>query len=424
MFFLRVAVVAVVKLFAAFGWQFMLGMAANEGTITRAVGSRTLMASSQTLTRRDVSDEIFWKEPPRATLLQVVMGSQRVIQDARFFEWLEEDLDQRYITVTAVNGLILSVSDSDIITVFPGMTVGRSQAISARVTAVSVQTNGTSTATVDSVAGIAAQDKLLLGAPDVEEYSSEPTALTRQPAVLSNNMVTVRSAWGLTGFAMTDDWYGEIIEPRQRERAKLQHKISLDVEAWIGRQPAAQLTLNGRNIMYTDGVLSQITSNVTAIPGGVLNWQTLNAIAEGFERLMGTDAPYLFMSRAVHAILANVAYGKWAPADKRDLETEWGLETRSLHLGSKRYKCLIVDHWAGPDFGTMMVAIDSNELTLRSVEYKAKQKGFSGLRWMIEYMRGMDITGVDGTTGCFLTDMGVRVRNEQGGWVLTGVTGY
>ena len=176
--------------------------------------------------------------------------------------------------------------------------------------------------------------------------------------------------------------------------------------------------------MYTDGVLSQITSNVTAIPGGVLNWQTLNAIAEGFERLMGTDAPYLFMSRAVHAILANVAYGKWAPADKRDLETEWGLETRSLHLGSKRYKCLIVDHWAGPDFGTMMVAIDSNELTLRSVEYKAKQKGFSGLRWMIEYMRGMDITGVDGTTGCFLTDMGVRVRNEQGGWVLTGVTGY
>lgn len=405
-------------------------MATNEGTITRATGVRTAQTvSGDALLKRDVSSEIFWKEPERATLLQIMMGSQRVIQDARFFEWLEEDLDPRYITLGAITpgagttGTV-ALTDADVITVFAGMTVGQDPATAAHVTAV-VTTIGSASMTLDNIVALTAGKQVLLGASVVNELSTEPTPLTRQPAFLNNNMFTARNAWGLSGWVMSDDYYGgKPQQTRQRERCKLQHKISLDVEAYIGRQPATALTLNSQNILYTDGIFAQQRSNVTTIPGGILTWPLLNQIAQSFDRLMSTSTPYLFVSRAVHAILDNIAYGKWTPNAKKDLEDQWGLEIRSLALGSKRYKVVVVDHWAGPDYGTVMVAVDPNELTLRSVEYKGAGKGSSGLRWMIEYMRGMDITGTDGTTGCFLTDMGVRLRNEQGTWRLGNVQTY
>ena len=125
----------------------------------------------------------------------------------------------------------------------------------------------------------------------------------------------------------------------------------------------------------------------------------------------------MFVSRAVGAILDIVAFQKTVPSEFTSTGSEFGINVKRLVLGQKRYKVAIVDHWAY-DLGQHIVAIDMKHLTIRS----AKDQQTGKLRWMTEYVRGRDITGVDGTTGCITTDMGVKLENEEGAWMVTGIT--
>jgi hypothetical protein len=411
----------VLKAYGAVGWKFLLGVA-GEVTISSGQETRPTLTTTGIL-KRDVSDELYKKEPERATLLQIMQGTRRVEQDARLFEWIEQDLDPRYVTVGAITpgagstGTI-AMTAGDLVTLMAGQTLILSTAISVHITAVA-----STTITVDNITGLVQGQTLLIGAHVTQELSAEPTALSRIPNVLNNQMITARDAWGYSNWVATDNYYGPVRQKEERDDAMMQHKISLDVEAWGGRQPGSQLTLSGNNINYTNGVFAQIVTNRVTIPSGVLTWETLTSLCQAVDRLMSSPNPVMFVSRAVWAILDVVAYGKSQSNTFTMIGGKWGVRAKLLSLGSKEYRLVLVDHWTGPQLGTIMVGIDLKELTLRSVAYKEGGND-SGLRWMIEYMRGMDITGNDGTTGCFTTDMGVRLRNEQGAFIISNVLSY
>jgi hypothetical protein len=391
-------------------------MASNEVTITRAVNLRSDQTSANLLTR-SVAKEIFKKQPAKATLLQIIMGSRRVVDDNRLFEWYEQDLDPKWVTLTSVSSGTLTVSVADAKLLEVGMTLRQSLTQVGRITAIADRT-GTPTLTLDTTSGWTNGKHVQVGAAVVEEYSSEPTAKTRVPAQLTNYQCTIRDAWGQTGWVETDQVIaGEARQHENRETALLEHKIKLDIEAWNGSSTSATTTQNSQAIKWTDGVFKQIATNIAPIPNGILTWEILTQTAQQYDRLMESPEPYMFMSRALSAIMDIVAYQKTSPNNFQAVGTEYGIHVKKLVLGNKSYKTVVVDHWAY-DLGQHLVALDMKHLTLRSSKDRATGK----LRWMIETMRGMDITGVDGTIGCITTDMGVKLENEEGAWMATGIT--
>jgi hypothetical protein len=403
-------------------------MAANEVTITRAQ-SYLSDVSGISLQTRDVTKEIYKKSPQKATLMQIMIGTRRVISDNRLFEWYEQDLDPKWITagtVTAGGGTTgtIVLTDADALLVEPGMTVRQSLTVVGHITAITRNGSNNNPITVDVITGFVAAKRLQVGAGVVEELSSEPTARTRMPAQVTNRCETIRDAWGQSAWVETEKVIAG--KPRQhenRETALLEHKIKLDIEAWNGKAPASAGTLNGRTIYYTNGVLEQVVTNRVACGnGGLLDWQQLCTVASQYDRLMESPEPYMFMSRAISGIIDIVAYEKTAPSNFQQVGNEFGIHVKRLQLNNKTYKLVVVDHWAN-DLGQHILAIDPKHLTLRSTQYQAKVAGGSGMRWMIEDVRGRDVTGTDGTIGCITTDMGVKVENEEGAWMLTGITG-
>ena len=399
-------------------------MAANEVTITRAqeVLSNVTGASLQT---RDVTKEIYKKSPQKATLMQIIIGTRRVIADNRLFEWYEQDLDPKWITagvVTPAGGTTgtIALSDADVALVEVGMQVRQNLTVIGTVTAVS-RTGGAATITVDVITGFVAAKHLQVGAGVVEELSAQPTARTRVPSQITNRVETIRDAWGQSGWVETEKVIAG--KPRQhenRDSALLEHKIKLDIEAWNSK--AYTGTQNSQTIYHTSGVLQQIATNI--IPcgsGGALSWEQLALAASQYDRLMESPEPYMFMSRATMSILDIVAFQKTSPNNFQSVGSEFGIHVKKLVLNNKSYQCVIVDHWAY-DLGQHIVAIDPKHLTLRSTQYQGKVPGGSGMRWMIEDVRGRDLTGIDGTIGCITTDMGVKLENEEGAWMMTGIT--
>lgn len=397
-----------------------------EVTITRADSyySDLTTASLQT---RDVTKEIYKKSPTKATLMQVLIGTRRIISDNRLFEWFEQDLDPKWVTagtVTAGAGTTgtIAVSDDDCVLCEAGMSVRQDLSVIGRITAVT-RTTGSATITVDLITGFVEGKMLQLGAAMVEELSSEPTARTRIPSRVTNRIGTVRDAWGQSAWVETEKVIAG--KPRQhenRETCLLEHKIKLDIESWNGKAPTSAGTLNGNTIYYTNGILAQVTTNITGASSNKLSWSQLSTVASQYDRLMESPSPYMFMSRAVAGILDIVAYEKTTPNSFTSVGEEFGIHVKKLLLGSKTYKCIVVDHWAY-DLGQHIIAIDPKHLSLRTTQYQGKVPGGSGLRWMIEDMRGRDVTGKDGTTGCVSTDLGVKVENEEGAWMLTGIQG-
>lgn len=388
-------------------------MAVNEVTISRGQYYRV---PGDSAIRRNVANEIFYKSPTKASLMQILQKNRRVIEDDRVFEWMEQDLDPRNVTAGAISGLVVSLSDSDAALLKPGMGLRRDLTLVYKITAMSY-TTGSATMTLDVVTGLSATDSLQVGAAIVEENSAEPTPQTRLPAFLKNQMFTARDSWGQSAWVETSDYYGQKpFQNRQRDSSMLQHKISLDVEAWNGKQTATQYTLNSHNIQYTDGVFAQIQTNIGTITNGVLTWEQLTIMAQQFDRLMESPKPMLFYSRAVSAIFDIVAYQKTSPNNFKSVENEYGLHVKELVLGNKSYQCVLVDHWTG-NLGSHIVAIDPKYLTLRTIKDQSSKQ----LRWMLEDIRGRDLTGNDGTTGCLTTDMGVKLENEQGAFIIKNI---
>lgn len=396
-------------------------MAANEVTISRAqdVYSNITGASLQT---RDVTKEIYKKSPAKATLMQIIIGTRRVIADNRLFEWYEQDLDPKWVTagtVTSGEGTTgtIALSATDCLLVEKGMQVRSGLTVAGTITSVNYDTH---VITLDKITGFVVGQHLQVGAGVVEELSSQPTARTRVPAQITNRVETIRDAWGQSGWVETEKVIAG--KPRQhenRDTALLEHKIKLDIEAW--NSTAYSGLQNGQTIYHTSGVLEQIQTNIIACGnGGALSWEQLCLAAGQYDRLMESPEPYMFMSRAVMSILDIVAFQKTSPNSFQAVGSEFGIHVKKLVLNNKTYQCVIVDHWAW-NLGQHIVAIDPKHLTLRSTQYQGKVPGGNGMRWMIEDVRGRDLTGIDGTIGCITTDMGVKLENEEGAWMLTGI---
>jgi hypothetical protein len=404
-------------------------MAANEVTITRA-GDYLSNVTGANLQTRDVTKEIYKKSPQKATLMQIIIGTRRVITDNRLFEWYEQDLDPKWVTagvVTAGGGTTgtIALSDTDQVLCVPGMTVRQDLNTVAHITAIN-RGAGVATITVDVITGFTQNSRIQLGASVTEELSAQPTAVTRVPAQITNRCETIRDAWGQSGWVETERVIAG--KPRQhenRDTALLEHKIKLDIESWNASAPANAGTLNGNTIYYTNGIIAQIQTNRVACGnGGLLTFEQLITVAGQYDRLMESPEPYLFYSRAIASIFDIVAFQKTTPNNFDATGSEFGVHVKKLNLNNKIYKCVVVDHWMN-GLGQHIIAIDPKHLTLRSTQYQGKVAGGSGtgMRWMIEDVRGRDLTGNDGTIGCITTDMGVKLENEQGAWMMTGITG-
>jgi len=395
-------------------------MAANEVTITRASQTRDY-ANTLGLLTRSVAKEIFKKSPPKAVLMQIMMGSQRIVEDNRIFEWYEQDLDPKWITCGVIGGSTtawtIALSNDDCKLVELGMTIRKNITQVGHITSVT-RTTDLASITVDSAATFVVGDKVQVGAGVVEESSAEPTPRTRLPAKITNQVATIRDAWGQSNWVDTDKMIaGKPRQTENRDTCLLEHKIKLDIEAWNSKATATQFTQNSGNINWTSGILEQVVTNRAICTNGNLTWEQLTTVAQEYDRLMDSANPYMFMSRATGAILDIVAFQKTSPNNFQAVGDEFGVHVKKLVLGNKSYKCVIVDHWAY-GLGQHILAIDMKHLTLRST----KDQKSGSLRWMIETMRGMDITGVDGSTGCVLSELGVKVENEEGAWMMTGIT--
>lgn len=374
--------------------------------LVRAQGSLDL---TSTLRRRSVAPRIYIKAPNMAPLINIVMGQRRVVEGSREFEQFEQDIDPQTVIAGAVDAdaKTVGLTDAAQVHIEAGMTVRKSRTVAAHVTVVT-RTEGAASMTLTSVTGIAQADTLVLGAHTREENSDEPQAVNRRPTAVTNLLGTYRDAWGNSAWVETEDYFGEEpVQWRDREQALLMHKIKLNNEMFVSLYRKGG-SLNSRTIHNPRGLIQQI-ANVDAFDNGIVTWPKMEQMAQDMTRLMQSAEPYFFCGRAVRGLINIVAYEKHVPIT---VERKFGVSVGRLLVGDKTLQLVTVDCLTG-GLGTIGIGLDPTALTVKS----AKDQRTKKLRWMIETMRGMDITGKDGSTGCVTTDAAPHLENVDGAFV-------
>lgn len=115
-----------------------------------------------------------------------------------------------------------------------------------------------------------------------EEGSQRPTGQAQLGYPRFNYMQIFRNAWDVTGTARKVDYYtGDIVAKNKADCMRF-HGEDIERSLWFGRKAIG--IRNGKPFRTMDGVLNQITTNVTSQSGSVTLVQLMNHVRDVFSK--------------------------------------------------------------------------------------------------------------------------------------------
>jgi hypothetical protein len=363
----------------------------------------------------DVADEVMLIKPSQSMLVTALMVKNRVNVDSYVFKSNEQDIDAGKVTVTAINGSVLTLNTDEAKLCRVGQTLRVDHDTAPLITAVDTATDQI---TVSSASGISQNDVAVLGSAGFEELSGRPTAISRVPSQIENYVETLRDAYGQSRHVQNERYYGGSVAARNRDVAMWEHKRFIDRGLFYNVK--TETTQNGQKLYKTNGLFASISTNVHEFSSGNVSWAAIQAnLVQDIRFMQGTDI-WLFCSLKGAAIIERIVREEATPVK---YEEAAGISVKKIGLMGKWLHLMIVDHFeADTDLEKCMVGVDPSMIeVVTTQDQKTKQR-----QWMLESVlkREQNTDGTDGSIGEFLTDFGLRLHNEKSHFIWWNANAY
>lgn len=244
-----------------------------------------------------------------------------------------------------------------------------------------------------------------------EEGSAKPTAMANLGFPRFNYMQIFRNAWDATRTARHVEFHtGNVVAKNQRDAAGF-HAEDIEKSMWFGRKVIG--VKNSQPFRTMDGVLTQITTNVTSQGANTKNEDLTNHLQAVFERnIRGKPNERIaFCGNTVVNVINQIAM----------LDGVQNLQPGQTEFGMKVMK------WITP-FGdiSLMTHPLFNESPVWTKDLYTLHPGAIRLRWLtrtFEDRNDKDGTraGIDADFGVFTSELTVEYKAERTGGKYTGI---
>lgn len=353
-----------------------------------------------------------------APLLALTAGMDTADAKDTVVTWFEENRITGRINVTnnAASGTSFILDDSSIIVAGAIMMVessGEYIYVDAVVGSTATVTRGYAGTTITAVDGSGTPVPIQRITTAHEEGSARPTAIANLGDPRFNLTQIVRNAWDVTGTARFVDYHtGDIVAKNRMDAASFHAE---DIERALLWSRRSNGVLNGKPFRTMDGIISQITTNVTA-QGSNTKASDINAfIRDIFARnIKGKPNERI-------AFVGNVVLGVI-----NDLATINSISTINLDVGQEAYGMKITT-WITP-YGTIKLLTHPlmNESPLWTKQMYVLHPGALRTRYLRRTHEDNNDkdgsrAGVDADYGVITTELSVENRAEITSGVYTGI---
>lgn len=368
-------------------------------------------ADVQPLRPLDIQDKIFKIYPAKTRLITLLMATDKVTVDDYEFKINQQIHDPGVVTATAVDSVNVTITVSTALVkhIRKGTTLRLSYDKAFLVKDVNYTTG---VVTLDSVTGITAGDKLVIGGTGSEELSYRPAAITRIPTQTVNYVETQRDAWGASRHIQNVRFYGGARFFHSEEDALWEHKRSIDRGLWFNKAVppnTTQDTGSGPQILYkTNGVFELVQTNRHEFSSGTVTWEKIRANLTNDTRYQLSQTLWLCFSAKGQELWDRIIYNKTVPTTYSDTATFGPIA--KFQIAGKTIVPMVIDHF---EAGLENVWVLIDPAFIEVVTTANKQTGQR--QWMLRRVLTPEnnTNGIDGTICDVLTDYGLRLHNEQ-----------
>lgn len=353
-----------------------------------------------------------------ATLFALTSGMQSADAVDPIITWFEESHISGRMLITASAGLqvTLVVDDGSPITANTIALVeetGEFVFISAVSTNNLTVTRGFANTTATTISNATGFHLQRIGTT-FEESSSRPTGVANLGYMVYNMMQIFRNSWDISRTAKATQYHtGDIVAKNKRDCMQF-HSEDIERSLWFGKRWYG--TLNGRAWRMMNGVLSIITTNITAA-GGTTTYAQVNTFLQTVFEKNIKGAPnerIAFCGNGALTVLNNIARLS-------------GNSTTYITPGQTEFG-IKVNKWMTP-FGdiTLMTHPLFNENPNWTKNIYVLHPGAMRMRYLSRtqtdaYDRDGTRAGVDGDFGVLTTECSVEYGVERTGAQMTGLT--
>jgi len=244
-----------------------------------------------------------------------------------------------------------------------------------------------------------------------EEGSSKPTSVANLGYPRFNYMQNFRNSWDVTGTAKVVEYYTGNLVAKNKRDAALFHAEDIERAIIWGKKDIG--VMNAKPFRLMDGILAQLSTNVTAQSTNV-EWDDLDGFLQAiFEKnIKGKPNERIaFCGNTVISVINKIARLE-GTIDIAVGQTDFGLE---------------VNRWRTP-YGsvTLMTHPLMNESPLWTKDLMVLHPGAIRTRWLRRtmednYDKDGTRAGVDADFGVLTSEMCVEYRAEATGGLYTGI---
>ncbi len=372
---------------------------------------------SQTSRKPDIGDRILLLQPDASPLTVISKRLRKKPTHNPEFKWAEDDLDVRFDAINNGGGYNTSATSLvvDNGTYFAEHDLVKNTRTGEvfRVTAVSTNTLTVVRGLGNSGTGVAMNDNdelLILGSAQPEGDTSKP-ARSSTESFVTNYTQIFRTPWEATGTWMhSDTFYTQSDWDYQRGKHGIEHLKSIEESFLFGK--ADENTSGAQPRRTTGGVISRITTNVTAAGGALSESSFWGALRTGFRNGSGTK--YLFASRLVVDVLNGYARSKVSINDSGN--GSYGVNVRNFQSAHGNLRLVTHDLLEGTTYGGYGLLVDMDNVAYR---YLANAAGSRDTQ-VHENIQAPD---ADTRKDEWFSEVGLEVSQEKTHALITGITG-
>lgn len=371
----------------------------------------------QGLRKPDIEDKILLLQPDEYPLTTITKRLSKKPTHNPEFKWAEDDIDNRFSTTA---GTQLLTDTSIVVAAGTGSRFKANDIVRVPRTGENLSVTSVSTDTLTVVRGVgnggtgvamnSGEELLVIGSAKAEGALSDP-ARTFNPTLVTNytqifrRSVEVTETWNHSDQFVTDNDM-----KYQIRKAGIDHYKDLE-ESFINGKASEDLT-GAQPRRTTAGVLSYITTNVTAAGGTLSEASFFSALRPAFR--YGSNTKTGFASGLTVDVLNTYPRSKvQIPEASRDT---YGLSV--VKYQSPHGTLNLVRNWLleGTTLGGYLVILDMAQLKYR---YLANANGSRDTMWVSD----IQAPDADTSKGEWKTECGLEMGLDKCHALVTGITG-
>lgn len=376
--------------------------------VTAARDTASILSNKRVI---DMSNVIANLNPSAAPFTVMLMKLRKLVCNSPKFEWLEDDLQQKWDAINCVAGYASGITDivvdnSEYFTVGDIVKVPRT----GECLRVTVVTTATDTLTVlrafgeTSAAAIIDNDVLVIIGNANAEGADTPNLTSIQESANYNYTQIFRTAVGATETEKASETYGGNDLDYTRAKKGKEHRIDIERAFKFGERK--EYTTSTKPVRTTRGILASISTNVTNVDGA-LTKAALDSFCEtAFQ--YGSDTKVCLASGLMLTAISTIA--------GESIQTHSGEETFGLAI--KEYITphgtlnLVHDKGLESSYNGTGIVID-----LENVKYRFLKGRDTKLKTNVQG------NGEDQQIDEYITEAGLQVSLEKTHAYIKGITG-